>query len=187
MDGKRDGHLDSERMTVRRSVVLSALAVISCLSGSLGHAHATPHAAEPVDSTLARATRLFEIGRFDRAAAVIAEAPARDPGVARLRGRLSLLANRTGDAERWLKRVVAKDATDSTALAWLAETYYRRDRFAEAAELQRRLGHDAMARKLESFGRETPYRLIRGDDSTAVPFIQTDPLPAIEARVDDGS
>jgi len=71
----------------------------------------------------------------------------------------------------------------------LAEALYRRDDFARAAELFGRLGRRAMQEKLESFRGQRPYELEsegEGFKETQVKWVLTDPLPVVEARIDDG-
>lgn len=135
---------------------------------------------------LETASGLFAAGKFDEAekacAAVLAAEPKNSPA-SLLCGRLALLANRLDDAQKYLSKAAELDPQETTAKALLAEAFYRRDEFEKAAPLFRAAGREAMAKKLESFRGLVPYQIEGTAGTTEVKFSQTDPLPALQARV----
>src|SRR5262245_55507056 len=48
-------------------------------------------------------------------------------------GRIALLSNRLDDAQKWLEAAIALRPGDADAKVMLAETFYRRDDFQQAA------------------------------------------------------
>jgi Aspartyl protease len=95
---------------------------------------------------------------------------------------LALLRNRLDEARVLEDRAREAGVAPRPLDALVAESYYREDRFAEAAPLFRRAGRTALADKLEAFGSDRPYRM---DSSVTivVPFVQTDPLPVVEMKL----
>jgi hypothetical protein len=140
--------------------------------------------AAPVQG-LAHAESLYVSG--DLAAATPAFAALKgapdDTSIVLRRASLALLRNDLHGARAALAPVLAKPAVPRSANVILAESYARELDFARAAPIQRQLGHDANVRQLESFAGSTPYRY-EGPDRVTVKFVQTDPLPVIEAKVD---
>ncbi len=160
--------------------VPAALPLAAALIASI--APPLPAAAPP--TTLAPAESLFAEGRFAAADSLYARTLARDPGdtLAILRrGTIALYENRLADARALLRRAVRQAPADPRRHSLLAEAHYRADRFPAAARELRAAGRETKARMLEDFGDRRPRR-IEGD-STEVPFLQTDPLPVIEASV----
>jgi predicted aspartyl protease len=129
---------------------------------------------------------LFRDGHFAEAEALYAKARAGDPksykAVLGL-GTIELFKNNLTDAERWLKKATELQPNDPDAKKRLAHLYYRRDDFARAAPLYRRLGCEVMAKKLESFSNDPPYQIEGKLNVSRIPFVHTDPLPLIEVRV----
>src|SRR6185503_7143481 len=64
----------------------------------------------------------------------------------------------------------------------MAESYARDLDYPRAATFERELGREAAARQLESFAGQQPYRY-EGPARVTVPFVQTDPLPTIELKI----
>lgn len=135
-------------------------------------------------AAMASAESLFAAGEFAAADTAFARVLAASPGdtlALRRRGAIALYQNRLVDARRWLSKALERGPDQRSTRALLAETYYRADDFGETATLYRALGRDNEARRLESFAGRTPYR---NDGGTAeVRFVQTDPLPVVEVRV----
>lgn len=130
------------------------------------------------------ADSLFAAGWFRAADSLEArlEAARRgDPVVLRRRAQIALLENRLADARGLLERALEAAPGDSTTQALLARVCHRADDFPPAAKLYGELGRAALSAKLGSFGDRRPYRIV--GDTTSVPFVQTDPLPLIQVRV----
>jgi predicted aspartyl protease len=147
-------------------------------------------AAEPgVPSDLESANALFKVGKFadaeKRYAQVVAQYPKHFAATVRL-GNIALLANRLDEAQKWLEKAVAIKPDDRDAKLQLAEAFYRRDEFQQAAPLLRAAGQEAKAKKLASFKDQTPYQIQGKGDKTMVKFVMTDPLPVVKVRVNGG-
>ena len=156
--------------------------------------------AEQKPSPIASADRLFQSGEFAQAAEQYARIAADQPGdysaILQL-GRIALLSNRLDDARNWLEKAIAlrSDATDPKVM--LAEVYYRRDDFEQAAAALD--GVDVSANplvisqyptlnvaKLRSFKGQTPYEVRSEGQTTRLKFLRTDPLPLVSVRVNGG-
>src|SRR6478735_1272572 len=150
----------------------------------------------PIDA----ADRLFQTGEFAQAGeqyARIAAARPDDYAAILHLGRIALLSNRLDDARAWLERAIALRPDDPDPKVMLAEVYYRRDDFEQAAAALD--GVDVSANplvisqyptlnvaKLRSFKGQTTYE-VRGDgQSTRLKFLRTDPLPLVSVRVNGG-
>jgi tetratricopeptide (TPR) repeat protein len=140
-------------------------------------------------SNLELADSLFKTGKFAEAEKFYAEVLAADSqnfhAAFRL-GYTALLANRLDEAQKRLSQAIALKPEDSAAQSMLAEAFYRRDDFQQAAPLLRAIGREAMAKKLESFKGVTPYQIESEVDVTSLKFIMTDPIPVVQVRVNDG-
>jgi predicted aspartyl protease len=89
----------------------------------------------------------------------------------------------------WLQKLWPFNIQLKTSLAM---TYYRQDRFPEAARLAKEAAGPipvgpfgeikAIYKQLALFGQETPY-VVEGPNETRVDFVITDPLPVIEVSV----
>jgi hypothetical protein len=150
----------------------------------------------PIDA----ADRLFQTGEFAQAgeqyARIAADHPDNYSAILQL-GRIALLSNRLDDARKWLERAIALRPDETDPKVMLAEVYYRRDDFEQAAAALD--GVDVSANplvisqyptlnvaKLQSFKGQTPYE-VRGDgQSTRLKFLRTDPLPLVSVRVNGG-
>lgn len=98
-------------------------------------------------------------------------------------GRVSLLSNHLDKAESFFSSALSGGEVEKVA-PLLAETYYRLGEFDPATEWFYAAGRTAMARKIESFQGTVPYG-IRGEVSTRLKFVQTDPLPVVLLQVND--
>ena len=156
--------------------------------------------AQPRQSGIDSAGRLFQAGKFSEAGKlylqIVAQNPSDYSAILQL-GRIGLLSNRLADAQKWLEKAITLQPENADAKVMLAEAFYRRDDFQKAAASLK--GVDMSSNKLvreqyptlniamlESFKGQTPYEL-RGDEtSTRVKFVKTDPLPVINVRVNGG-
>jgi predicted aspartyl protease len=138
---------------------------------------------------ISQAGDLFRAGQFAQAEPIYVKALATDTQnfEATLRlGEIALLGNRLAEAERYLRRAGELRPDEKGPKSLLAEVYYRQDRFEQAAPLRRAVGPEAAADKLASFKGLVPNELHGDADETRVAFVQTDPLPVIKARINDG-
>lgn len=161
--------------SVRRT--LAPALVLIALSGAL--------AKEPSPFVnINRAEAAFGLGDFrkaDELAGLVLDSDPQNFRALHLRGRVAVLENRLGQAEQLLQQALAVRTTHRETRALLAETYYRQDRFAEAAPLLASIGEEAKAAKLAAFGERPPYRM-RGERAV-LSFLQTDPLPVVELSI----
>jgi aspartyl protease/tetratricopeptide repeat protein len=157
-------------------------------------------AAEQTPSPIGSADRLFRAGEFAQAreqyARIAADHPDDYPAILQL-GRIALLSNRLHEARNWLERAIALRPGDTDPKVMLAEVYYRRDDFEQAAASLN--GVDVNANqliisqyptlnvaKLQSFKGQTPYELQGDRQATRLKFVRTDPLPVVSVRVNGG-
>jgi len=152
---------------------------------------ATGHAVfgETPSGSLKKAQALFKEGRFSDAEKayhqVLVDDSNNGQSILRL-GEIALLGNRFTDAEEQLARAITLLPDDRRAKSLLAECYYRQDKFNQAASIYRDLGRAAIADQLDSFSGLIPYEISGNADVTHVKFTQTDPLPIVKARINDG-
>lgn len=138
----------------------------------------------PKQVNINRAEASFGLGQFgeaDEMAGIVLDGEPQSFRALGLRGHVAVLENRLDEAEQFLQQALAVRPTHRETLALLAEAYYRRDRFAEAAPLLESIGEEAKAAKLMAFEERKPYRA-RGDRAV-LPFLQTDPLPVVELSI----
>jgi Tfp pilus assembly protein PilF len=171
-----------------------ALAVMLAPCACLGQT------AERKLSTIDSADRLFRAGEFAQAreqyARIAVHHPDDYPAILQL-GRIALLSNRLDDARNWLERAIALRPGDTDPKVMLAEVYYRRDDFEQAAASLN--GVDVSANqlvisqyptlnlaKLQSFKGQTPYQLQGDGQATRLKFVRRDPLPVVSVRVNGG-
>lgn len=134
------------------------------------------------ENMMAKANSLFSQGLFSDAELHYSRILEKDSNNVRanlMLGRIALFGNRFSQAEVKLKKALADSTTHAEASVLLAETYYRQDRFTEAAPLFAKAGQGAKADKLQAFKGRTPYMIEGAATKTELPFIQTDPLPLI--------
>jgi Aspartyl protease/Tetratricopeptide repeat len=146
------------------------------------------------------AAELFKDGQFDEArngyARLANENPNDYSAVLEL-GRIALLSNQLDDAQKWLEQVLRLRPGDTDAKVTLAEAFYRRDDFQQAAAVLN--GVDVSTNKLVieqyptlnvakllSFKGQTPYELHGEGQTTRLKFIRSDPLPLVNVRVNGG-
>jgi predicted aspartyl protease len=146
------------------------------------------------------ADRLFQSGKFAHAGKLYSKIVAQNPkdhlAILQL-GRIALLSNRLDEAAKWLEKAKDLQPNDTDARVMLAEVFYRRDDFQQAAASLK--GVDVSGNKLimeqyptlnvaklESFKGQTPYELQGKRESTRVKFVKTNPLPVLNVRVNDG-
>ena len=132
------------------------------------------------------ADQLFAAAQFDSAARLYLvrySADSTDYDAALVLGRIALFHNRFAAAERWLGRAMALRGDQAAPQTLLAESYARRDRFADALPLVRAAGRVQRATKFVGFGSRVPHRLVAAGDSTVLPFVVTDPLPIVVGSV----
>jgi hypothetical protein len=128
---------------------------------------------------------LFKAGKFveaEKAYRAAITADAKSGQATRRLGEIALLGNRFDEAERHLGRAIKLLPDDERPKLLLAETYYRQDRFVQAAESFRQAGRDVTADTLASFKGLEPYNITGKGDTTRVKFVMTDPLPVIRAK-----
>ncbi len=102
-------------------------------------------------------------------------------------GMIALYENRLDDAERLLNFAVGRDPQDTKADMLLAEAASRRGDFAAASRWLQRAGRPERALAFDVFPDTEPYRVSSITKRARVPFIETDPLPLVEARVNGKS
>jgi Aspartyl protease/Tetratricopeptide repeat len=143
---------------------------------------------------------LFKVGQFDEARkgyAGLADKNPDDYSALLQLGRIALLSNQLEDAQKWLERALRLKPGDTDAKVMLAEAFYRRDDFQQAAASLN--GVDVSSNKLiidqyptlnvaklESFKGQTPYELHGEGEVTRLKFIRSDPLPLVSVRVNGG-
>ena len=141
--------------------------------------------AAPPPPTLAEAETLYVRGDFPAAErAFAAMRPAKGDTLLTLkRASLQLLRNDMAAARATVAPLLGLAHPPRSAKVIAAESYARELDYAHAAPLERALGREAVARQMESFGKTVPFRY-EGPDRAVIPFVQTDPLPVIEVRLD---
>jgi hypothetical protein len=176
--------------SARICIVLAVLA--ACLSGQA--------VSQPRQSDIDSAARLFRAGKFAEAGNVYARIAAQNPrdySAALALGRIALLSNRFDDAQKWLAKAMALQPGATDAKVVLAEVFYRRDDFQQAAAALN--GIEAGSNKLltsqyptldvaqlQSFKGQTPYEISGSGQSVRLKFLKTDPLPLVSVRVNGG-
>ena len=156
--------------------------------------------AQPKQSGIDSADRLFQAGKFAEAGKLYSQIVAQNPkdySATLQLGRIALLSNRLDDAQKWLEKAITLKPDDTDPKVMLAQAFYRRDDFQKAAASLK--GVDVSSNKLireqyptlnvamlESFKGQTPYELHGNGTSTRVKFVKTDPLPLVNVRVNGG-
>jgi len=147
----------------------------------------TLYAENAVDQEeMTQANMLYSKGEFAEAKVLYTNVASKEPdqydAIVAL-GRISLYENALAEADKWLQRAIQLNPEDKMPKELLAEAYYRRDMFAEAAPLYREIDNIPMADKLQYVSSRTPYGVESDVDITAVAFVQTDPLPIVKLRI----
>ncbi|MEV0379476.1 aspartyl protease family protein [Nonomuraea sp. NPDC050643] len=134
--------------------------------------------------------RLFEAGRFGPADRGYASLLRENPGDAHAlaqRGRIALLSNDFGRAERFLARAVELAPGNGSAKRHLADCFVRQDDVARAVPLLRSTGDPTDAAYADQYAGVTgrPYQMA-GAQKTRLPFVSVDPLPSVRVSVNGG-
>jgi len=187
----------------RTCIVLAGAAIIvvaSVMSSQSATTATAQSTAQPKQSGIDSADRLFEAGKFAEAgklySRIVAQHP-KDYSANVQLGRIALLSNRLDDTQKWLEKAIALKPNEIDPKVMLAQAFYRRDDFQKAAAALK--GVDVSSNKLireqyptlnvalfESFKGQTPYELQGNGTSTRVKFVKTDPLPLLNVRVNGG-
>jgi hypothetical protein len=174
--------------------------VASAMGPQSGTAATAEPTAQPKQSGIDSAGRLFKAGKFSEAGKLYLQILAHNPqdysAILQL-GRIALLSNRLDDARKWLEKAITLQPENPDPKVMLAEVFYRRDDFEKAAASLK--GVDVSSNKLireqyptlniamlESFKGQVPYELKGNSTSTRIKFVKTDPLPVINVRVNGG-
>ena len=180
--------------SARICVALTAI-LVSC--GFSGHATSQT---EPKQSEIEFAERLFQDGKFAEAGEFYSRIAVQNPkdysALLQL-ARIALLSNRLDDAQKWLEEVTDLKPDDADAKVMLAESFYRRDAFQQAAASLNGVDVESNklivsqyptlnVAKLESFKGQTPYEIQGDGQTTRLKFLKTDPLPLVSIRVNGG-
>jgi hypothetical protein len=170
-------------------IVLAVL--VPCISGQA--------ISQPKQSEIDSASRLFQVGKFAEAGKLysrMAEQNPKDYSAALNVGRIALLSNRFDDAQKWLEKAIALRPGAPDAKVALAEAFYRRDDYQNAAASLKGIENSNKLltsqyptldiAQLESFKGQTPYEIQGDGQSTRLKFLKTDPLPLVSVRVNGG-
>lgn len=178
---RADPHAPSRRAFLRRTgLTLSAGAVLSVLDTG-------PHAA---GAAAAGPDELFKAGKLTAAERGYRRLLRADPGnthaLAQV-GYLALLSNRFGEAEKHLSKALDLQPGDVASAQRLAECFVRQDRLTRAVPLLKGIDRPREKAFAELYPHisGTPWQ-IRGAQSTRVPFVTLDPVPAVEASLNGG-
>ncbi len=148
---------------------------------------------------LATADKLFQAGKFTEAKNIYNQIAAKNPrdfSAALHLGHIALLENQLAESQRWLEKALALKPDETEAKVMLAEVFYRRDQFPQAAAMIHDLaglGPDIFksyatlnAATLQSFQGQTPYEVQGPGEITRLKFVKTEPLPLVQVRINDG-
>src|SRR5882724_9032555 len=192
------------KMKFTRTSIAFAGATIILVACAMTPQSATAATAEPTaqpkQSEIDSANRLFEAGKFAEAGKLYSQIAAQNPknySATLQLGRIALLANRLDDAQKWLEKAITLQPGNADAKVMLAEVFYRRDDFQRAAATLNGVEVSSNkliisqyptlnVAKLESFKGQTPYELHGNGTSTRLKFLKTDPLPVVNVRVNGG-
>jgi hypothetical protein len=185
------------------SIALCGAAIIvvaSAMRPQSTTAATTEPTAQPKQSEIDSAGRLFQAGKFSDAGKLYSQIVTQNPkeySATLQLGRIGLLSNRLDDAQKWLEKAIALQPGNADPKVMLAEAFYRRDDFQKAAaslkgvevssnKLIREQYPTLNVAMLESFKGQMPYELKGNGGSTRVKFVKTDPLPLVNVRVNGG-
>ena len=179
----------------------AAIIIVACAMTPQSATAAVPEStAQPKQSEIDSANRLFQTGKFAEAGKLYSQIVAQNPkdySATLQLGRIALLSNRLNDAQKWLEKATALKPDDTDPKVMLSQAFYRRDDFQKAAAALK--GVDVSSNKLireqyptlnvamlESFKGQTPYELHGNGTSTRLKFVRTEPLPLVNVRVNGG-
>ncbi|MGW7484254.1 aspartyl protease family protein [Nonomuraea muscovyensis] len=182
MTAQDDLHAPDRRAFLRRTGLTVAASAILPLLESSPCAASTAADDDP--------DQLFKQGRFAAAERGYRRLLRRDPRDAHAwaqAGYIALLSNRFADTEKRLSKALALRPGDAASMQRLAESYVRQDQFARAVPLLKSTERprDKTLAELYSHIGGTPWQ-IHGPQSTHVPFVTLDPVPAVEAVLNGG-
>lgn len=174
--------------------------VANAMGPQLATAATAAPTAEPRQSEVDSAGRLFKAGKFAEAGKLYSQIVTQNPkdySATLQLGRIALLSNRLEDAQKWLEKATTLQPGETDPKVMLAQAFYRRDDFQKAASALK--GVDVSSNKLireqyptlnvamfESFKGQTPYELHGNGTSTRLKFVRTEPLPLVNVRVNGG-
>jgi len=141
------------------------------------------------DGMMAHPDSLLKEGKFTEAEAAYKEILKKEPDNYQAvfsMGRVNLYKNSLEESEKWLKKAIKLNSEEKEPKALLAEAYYRRDNFQEAEPLFRAIDKVPMADKLQYLSGKEAYKVESEVDVTSVEFVQTDPLPVVKMRINNG-
>jgi hypothetical protein len=180
-------------MKFARTCIVLAVIIAAC-------SYSGQATSQPKQSEIDAANRLFQAGKFAEAGKLYSRMATQNPkdySATLQLGRIALLSNRLGDAQKWLEKAIILQPGDADAKVMLAEMFYRRDDFQKAAAALN--GVDVSSNKLlvsqyptlnvaklESFKGQTPYELHGNGTSTRLKFLKADPLPLVNVRINGG-
>jgi len=187
--------------TISIALAGAAIVVVACAIGPQSATAATAEpAAQPKQSEIDSANRLFQAGKFAEAGKLYSQIVTQNPkdySATLQLGRIALLSNRLDDAQKWLEKAISLRPDDTDPKVMLAQVFYRRDDFQKAAASLN--GVDVSSNKLitsqyptlnvaklESFKGQTPYEFNGNGTSTRLKFLKTDPLPVVNVRINGG-
>jgi hypothetical protein len=136
------------------------------------------------------ALEAFQRGDFDRAEALLRDAPDLESGI--VRSRILLLKNRNREAadllaalqRRYEKPTKVEEFEILTRVeADLAQAYVRLDDFYNAARVYHRLGEAVLAKKYEALMKTVGYLPDPRWEESRVELVTTDPLPLVPVEV----
>ncbi len=115
----------------------AAIIVVACAMTSQSATAATAEpTAQPKQSEIDSANRLFQAGKFAEAGKLYSQIVAQNPkdySATLQLGRIALLSNRLDDAQKWLEKAISLRPDDTDPRVMLAKVFYRRDDFQKAA------------------------------------------------------
>ncbi|TDD94337.1 pepsin/retropepsin-like aspartic protease family protein [Actinomadura rubrisoli] len=172
--------MNDRRGFLRRAGLAAGVgAVLPVLGAHRSGAAPTGDSAEP--------DRLFKAGKFGKADRGYERLLRKDPKNAHAmaqRGYIALMSNQFANAENFLGRAIRLAPGDKASKQRLADCFARQDDFARAVPLLREAGMEAKATQYASV-KGRPYES-HGAEATRLPFLATEPLPLVEAAVNDG-
>ncbi|MBK5114852.1 MAG: aspartyl protease family protein [Candidatus Heimdallarchaeota archaeon] len=139
--------------------------------------------------TIEDAQEMFSQGKFEKAKESYSKLLTVEPEnyeVIKQLGKIALYSNKFSEAEELLAKAIALKSEEREPKLLLVEVYYRQDEFQKAASVLKQIGEEDQAERYESFKEVTPNQIAGNVESTKIKFIQTDPLPVLQVRINDG-
>ncbi len=132
------------------------------------------------------AENLFINGRFNEAKKFYLKILSNDPenfDANFYLGYIEFLSNNLNKAKFFLKNSIRLKPDMISPKILLGYTFYRQDRFQEAAIIFHEIGEENFAEKLEKI--PSPYRIENGFEKVYIDFITIDPLPLVHVKVNE--